>query len=185
MRKVLYLLFAVLSISTQTYASGYDIFVGAEGGFSWADFKGPIEKYQNHEITTYGAKVGVVNDETRIFIAYDYMDAFEDSTTREGEYQTLTLNTEAFSEPQSLFGLFDVAMFVGGHLGAIAISVDAAFGNSDANGLLYGIQTGLIANLGSTVSIETGYRISYSNFSDQKTDLDKFQVAYAGINFRF
>jgi len=185
MRKVLYVLLITFTMSTHINASEYDMFIGVEDGLSWADFNGPTGKYQNHEITTYGVKAGVVNDKTRMYISYQYIDAFEDSTTREGEYQTATINSEAFTEPIDVFNIFDLYFFVGGHAGAIKINVDAAFGKSDEYGFLYGVQAGLLAKLGSVISLETGYRLSRSNFSDQNTDLNKFQVVYGGINFRF
>lgn len=185
MRNILYILFVSIAMSSHAYASQYETFVGAEAGLSWADFNGPNGKYQNNEITTYGIKSGIVNHNTRLYLSYQYMDAFADSTTRDGEYQTLTANTEAMTEPLDIFGIVDLAFFIGAHAGALNINVDAAFGQSDKYAFLYGVQAGLLAKLNSQFSLEAGYRLSYSNFSDQNTDLEKLQVAYGGINIKF
>jgi len=185
MRNLLYILLLSIAMSSHVYASQYDIFVGAEAGLSWADFNGPNGKYQNHEITTYGIKSGIVNHNTRLYLSYNYMDAYADSTSRDGAYHTLTANTEAMTGPVNIFGIVDLAFFVGGHAGGININVDADFGQSDKYALLYGVQAGVLARFDSIVSLEAGYRFSYSSFSDQNTDLDKLQVAYGGINFKF
>ena len=185
MRNILYILLVSIAMSSHVYASEYDIFVGAEAGLSWADFNGPNGKYQNNEITTYGVKSGIVSHNTRLYLSYQYMDAYADSTTRDGGYHTLTANTEAMTEPADIFGIVDLAFFVGGHAGVININVDAVFGQSDKYAFMYGVQAGLLARFNSIVSLEAGYRFSYSNFSDQSTDLDKLQVAYGGINFKF
>ena len=185
MIKMFYVLLVICTMYTHVNASEYDVFIGAEAGLSWADFDGPNGEYQNHEIDTYGAKAGVVSDRTRIYLSYQYMDAFKDSTTRDGEYQTLTANTEAFTDPLHLFNFLDLVFFVGGHLGAVNINVEASFGESDEYALLYGVQAGILARFNQLVSLEAGYRFSYSDFSDQNTDLDKIQVAYGGINLRF
>ena len=185
MRNILCILLVSIAMSSHAYASKYETFVGAEAGLSWVDFDGPNGQYQNNEITTYGIKSGIVNHNSRLYLSYQYMDAFADSTTRDGEYQTLTANTEAMTEPFNIFGIINVAFLIGAHAGTININVDAAFGQSDKYALLYGLQAGFLTRLDSQVSLEVGYRFSYSNFSDQNTDLDKLQVAYGGINIKF
>lgn len=185
MKKRLLALLIALAAFSQGHASEYDLFVGGEAGLSWADFSGPGGTYQNREISTYGVKAGVVDDETRMYVAYNYLDAYEDSPTRTGEYQTLTLNTEAFTKPEDIFGLFDIVFFAGAHLGAININVEANFGESEKTALLYGIQAGILLEFGLPVNLEAGYRYSLSTFSDVNTDLDSLQVAYGGINIKF
>jgi len=183
MRKVLYTFLVTLALCTQ--ANAYDVFIGGEAAQSWAQFKGPDGTYENDEITTYGVKAGVVDTKTRMYLSYKYMDAFEDSTTRTGEYQTFTANSEAFTDPQSIFNLFDLLFFVGGHAGAININVEASFGESDKLAFMYGAQAGIIADFDLPISLEAGYRFSFSTFNDNDTDLTKLQVAYGGINIRF
>jgi len=184
MKRILYIVFITFALGANVNASDYKIFVGGEAGASWADFDGPNGEYQNKEIKTYGAKVGIDNVKTRVYLAYQYIDAYEGSNTRDGEYQTLTLNAEAFTPPLNL-GIADLSLFVGGHAGAININVDASFGQVDEYAMLYGAQIGLMARFGSIVSLETGYRYSLSNFSKEGTDLDRFQIAYGGINIKF
>ena len=185
MGKLLCVFFVFLVTITSIHASEYDVFIGGEAGLSWADFNGPTGKYQNREITTYGVKGGIVNNNTRIYMSYQYLDAFEDSTTRSGEFQTLSMNTEAFTKPEDIFGLFDLMFFAGLHLGAINVNVEANFGESDKTAFLYGFQTGILLDFGLPVNLEAGYRYSLSTFSDVQTDLDKLQVAYGGINIKF
>ena len=185
MKKLLYMLFIVISLSPHTYASKYDTFIGAETGISWADFKGPNGIYQNSEIATYGFKGGVVNNKNRMYVSYQYIDAYKGSNTREGQYHTLTANSEANTDPVNIFDLFRIVIFGGAHAGAININVAADFGESDKYALLYGVQAGIIATFDMAICLEAGYRFSYSNFSDAGTDLSKLQVAYAGINYRF
>ncbi|PHR58094.1 MAG: hypothetical protein COA44_04095 [Arcobacter sp.] len=185
MKNILYLLLTTFVVSMQVHASEYDLFIGGEAGLSWADFNGPNGEYQNPEITTYGLKGGLSNDSARMYLSYKYIDAFEDSSTRKGQYQTLTANTDAFTDYVSIFNLFDLAFFIGAHAGVINLTVEADFGETDEYAFLYGLQTGLIADFNSPLTLEVGYRYSYSNFSEQGTDLDRLQVAYGGINFRF
>ncbi len=185
MKKVVYMIFITLALSVNVNASEYNIFIGGEAGATWADFDGPNGEYQNKEIKTYGAKIGIDNVDTRVYLAYKYIDAFEDSTTRDGEYQTLTANAEAFTDSLDIFGITDLSFFVGGHAGAVNINVDASFGQLDKYAFLYGAQVGLMARFGSIVSFEAGYRYSLSNFSEEGTTLDRLQVAYGGINIKF
>ncbi|MDF1881171.1 hypothetical protein JHD50_07625 [Sulfurimonas sp. MAG313] len=185
MRKILYVLLITLAVSSHLNATEYDIFVGGETGLSWAEFDGSDGLYQNGEITSYGVKAGVTDDNTRMYLRYNYADAFEGSFTRTGQYQTFTLNSEAFTDSVNLFSIMDLSMFVGGHLGAININVDANFGSSNSFSALYGVQAGVIARFGIPISLEAGYRISLSNFNQEDTTLNTFQVAYAGINLRF
>jgi len=185
MKKILYIVCIALALGVNANASDYNIFVGGEAGASWADFDGPNGEYQNKEIKTYGAKVGIDNVNTRIYLAYQYIDAFEGSNTRDGEYQTLTVNAEAFTEPLNIFDIADLSLFVGGHAGAVNINIDASFGEVNEYAFLYGAQIGLMARFSDIISLEAGYRYSLSNFSEEGNDLDRLQIAYGGINIKF
>ena len=185
MKKILCTLLVVFAMSSYANAAEYDFFVGAEAGLNSADFTASTGSYSNDEIATYGVKAGVMNDNSRIYLSYQYMDAFEGSSSREGSFQALTVNTEGFSEPYVIFDSIEHLFFVGAHLGAIYLDVDAIFGTSNEYGVLYGIQGGVLTTFGPVVSLELGYRFSLSTFSDQAIDLDKLQAFYAGINLRF
>ena len=185
MKKILCALLVVFAISSNVNATEYDFFVGVDAGLSKANFTDTTGSYDNDEISTYGVKIGAVNDNTRIYLSYQYMDAFEASSSREGAFHALAVNTEAFSEPYNIFDSMDHIFFIGGHLGAINLDVEASFGNSNEYGVLYGLQGGVLTTFGPVVSLELGYRYSRSTFSDQAIELDKLQAFYAGINLRF
>lgn len=183
MKKILCTLLVVFAISSNVNA--YDFFIGGEAGLSKGDFSSPTGNYDNDEISTYGVKIGAVDENTRIYLSYQYMDAFEGSTIREGAFHAVTFNTEAFSEPYNIFDSIDHLFFIGGHLGAVNLDAEASFGNSNEYGVLYGLQGGVLTTFGPVVSLELGYRFSRSTFSDQAIELDKLQAFYAGINLRF
>lgn len=174
-----------LILQYSLFASEYEIFVGVDGGASWATFTDPQSSYTNKEIVTYGAKAGVVNKSDRMYVSYQYIDAFKDSPNREGQFQTLTANAEAFTDPWKPFSGMGIHIFVGGHLGALNVEMKAPFASTDKTALLYGAQIGLLIDFDLPISLETGYRYSWSSFSDYNTDLDRLQVAYGGLNISF
>ena len=185
MKKILCTLLVVFAISSNVNATEYDFFIGGEAGLSKADFTDTTGSYDNDEISTYGVKIGAVDDNSRVYLSYQYMDAFEASSSREGAFHAVTLNTEGLSEPYNIFDSIDHIFFIGAHLGAVNLDVEASFGNSNEYGILYGLQGGVLTTFGSVVSLELGYRIAHSTFSDQAIELDKLQAFYVGINLRF
>ena len=185
MRKILYTLLVAFTMSTNVNATDYDVFIGLDAGLSSATFSDINGKYENNEITTYGAKAGVVNDTSRIYLSYQYMDAFEGSSNREGAFHAALINTEALTEPYVIFDSIEHTFFIGAHLGGINLDVDAPFATANEYGVLYGLQGGLLTTFGSTLDLELGYRYSFSEFSDDNTELDKLQFFYAGLNLRF
>lgn len=165
--------------------SKYDLFVGVEVGLSSAEFTDLVGDYENTGIGTYGVKVGAVNDNTRMYFSYQYMDAFNESLTREGYFSQATLNLEGLSKAYHVFDSISHYFFIGGHLGGINLLVDSEFGDSDEVGLVYGFQGGLISEFGFGLNLELGYRYSRSTFSDANTNLSKLEDFYAGLNYRF
>lgn len=185
MKKILCTLLVVFAMSSYANASEYDLFIGAEAGLSSADFTDGTGSYDNEEISTYGVKIGAIDHNSRIYLSYQYMDAFEGSGTREGAFHAVTVNTEGYSEPYVIFDSMEHFIFIGAHLGGINLDVDASFGTSNEYGVLYGLQGGVLTTFGPVVSLELGYRFSLSSFSDDAIQLDQLQAFYAGINLRF
>ncbi len=165
--------------------SEYDFFIGLEGGLSSAEFTDIAGDYENNGISTYGVKIGAINDISRIYLSYQDMDAFEGSSVREGSFSQATLNLEGLSSPYYIFDSIAHYFFIGGHLGAINLTVDASFVNSDEFGIVYGVQGGLLSEFDFGLSVELGYRYSLSYFADENTDLSKLEAFYAGLNYRF
>jgi len=163
----------------------YDFFMGLEMGLSGAEFTDDGGDYENNGISTYGIKAGAINNTSRMYFSYQYMDAFEDSSTRDGSFQQVTMNLEGLSSPYTVFEGMQHSFFIGGHLGGINLTVDADFGNSSDFGYVYGFQGGLLSELSSGVAIELGYRYSFSTFSDKGIKLSKLETFYGGLNYRF
>ena len=163
----------------------YDFFVGLETGLSAAEFTDDGGDYENNGISTYGIKAGAINNTSRMYFSYQYMDAFKDSTTREGSFQQVTMNAEGLTAPYTVFEGMEHSFFLGAHLGGINLTVDADFGNSSDFGYVYGFQGGLLSEFGFGLAVELGYRYSFSTFSDKDVALSKLEAFYGGLNYRF
>ena len=185
MKKIFYGLLVFFTFITNANASKYEMFIGAEAALSWADFTGPNGNYENDGISTYGIKAGVIDENTRVYISYNYLDAFKDSSNREGNFQALTISTEAYTKIFNITENYPVSFFFGAHVGGVNLEVDSTFGTSDKSSLLYGLQAGIMTTSKSPINLEFGYRYSYSSFSDMNNDLDQLAIAYVGINYKF
>ncbi|WP_415249450.1 hypothetical protein [Sulfurimonas sp.] len=185
MKKIFYGLLVFLTFITNANASKYEIFIGAEAALSWVDLKGSNGNYENEEISTYGIKVGVIDENSRVYLSYNYLDAFEDSSNREGGFQTLTINTEAYTQMFNITENYPVSFFFGAHIGGVNLNVDSTFGTSHKSALLYGLQAGVMTTSKSPINLEFGYRYSSSRFIDKNNDLEQLTVAYVGINYKF
>jgi len=163
----------------------YDFFMGLEMGLSAAEFTDDSGDYENNGITTYGIKAGAINNNSRMYFSYQYMDAFENSTIREGSFQQVTMNVEGLSSAYTVFEGMEHSFFIGGHLGGINLTVDTPFGDSSEFGSVYGLQGGLLSEFAIGLAIELGYRYSFSSFTDKDTHLDKLETFYGGLNYRF
>ncbi len=185
MRKNIFALLITFVMFSNVNASQYDVLVGADLGVSYTEFTNENGTYENNNISTYGIKAGIINDKSRVYLDYRYLDAFENSSNRNGQFQTIAINTDGFSDSFNTFDNINHVFFIGAHLGAINTKLDSNFGSSDAYGLIYGVQGGLITSFTSFFSLEFGYRASLSNFFDKDNSLDRIDDFYTAINFRF
>ncbi|MCF6331435.1 MAG: porin family protein [Sulfurimonas sp.] len=185
MKKNLYALLITFVMFSNVNASEYDVFVGADLGVSYTEFTDEDGTYENNNISTYGIKAGIINDSSRVYLTYHYLNAFENSSNRNGKFQTIAINADGFSNSFNTFDKISHVFFIGGHLGSINAKVNSNFGSSNTYGLIYGVQGGMLTSVTSFLDIELGYRASFSNFFDKDNDLNRIDAFYAGVNFRF
>ncbi len=178
MKKIIVAL--VLLSMTTLFANEYDTFVGIEYGQNKADWSSG----SGDNTDTYGVRAGFVDDNTRIYLVFDYLDPDEPAGVDELVYLT-TINFEAKTTPYKLAEWLQPSFFLGGHIGLIKYEQETTLIDIDETGALYGAQAGILFGLSSSIDLEIGYRYSLSTLSFLGEDLDNIKAYYGAINLTF
>lgn len=182
----LFLLGTALLTATLTFAEERKPFIGlelgkAEGSFSYAGVD-----YDGENQTTLGAKVGAVGKNDRIYLSYIDVDKVEYSSINYTEkYKALLINLEAMTDPYTIVKGVAPQLFVGVHGGMAKVNATLSTWSGSDEDLLYGVQAGALVNITDNVSIEAGYRYSWSELSLAGVSVDNVKSYYAGLNFSF
>lgn len=163
------------------FANDYDMFIGAEYGKYSSEWS--VGK-KGDEIDTFGIRAGLVDEHTRIYMIFDYLDTEEPAGVDETVYLS-TINLEAQTEAYRVADWLRPRFFVGGHAGLIDYALKTTSVDIDEMGLLYGAQAGILAGLPSDVDLEIGYRYSLSTLAVDGVDLDNANAYYVAINLAF
>lgn len=175
MKKVI--LAVILLLSSSAYAaSGYQVLVGAEYGEAKNKSGDTSAEWEEH----IGVRVGVENEESRIYGSYSYSET-DLVAPYTYETQTLLLNLEAKTDKHYKF----FRIFIGGHLGAIYSKYSNTVTDRDDTDFIYGAQAGILMELGKYLSLETGYKYSFTTAGESSINPDRVQTYYGAVNLKF
>ncbi len=172
--KFLTLFFFLLPLSL--FAENSNWFVGLEGGTSGAKFSDSVENTEFEYATQYGLKIGLSEDNTRIYLGYNDTDKISNALTSS---RNVYIALEGVSNEFKVIAASTAKFFFGFHLGGS--SIDA---NGDiVNGAMGGLQGGLDFMLPADFEIELAYR-QYWTYKEKITNISSGTL-YGGLNYKF
>lgn len=183
MKKILTVMLLALLSSGSVYAgSGYQILIGAQYGQSegdWNDYTGDWED-------SYGLRLGIEDENTRIYISYDYSES-EDFSFVNTDFQSHILLANFDAKTSKYYGFLRV--FAGGHLGAIYsewnLGQYSPLEDEDNTDFIAGAHVGFIIDVIDNAYLEAGYRFSMTSASSDSINPGKIQTVYGALNFKF
>ena len=186
----------IVVISKSLIADNYDLFSGISYGQTKHVFSVDGKDYSDDYKDDLILKLGLVNDEGRIYTQFDYHQI--DDLTK----YTLMLNMDTFTEP-IYFNYKKLYLSYGAQIGLIKADYDDTYATKNMSeiGLAYGLQCSTILELTEKMQLELGvssvwsqvkfnnveYKNSYKS-SYNKIDELKFYNAkswFVGVNYRF
>ena len=167
-------LISLLVLATSSMAMDVEYFIGAGAERGSIDITGTAIN-SDYKDTALKIKAGVILDKAhRVSLSYA-------GYTKEGRDLDLTeLNYDY------IFSLKNkVSLLAGAHVG----NADYKEAGFDMDGLVYGVQTGLLYDITSNIQAELG--VAYSKYdvdktiSNVKVEFDDSTAIYLGLNYKF
>lgn len=173
----------LLSIFSLASAQDYQVLVGGEFGQSkgeWGDYDGEWEN-------SFGARIGVETEKTRIYLSYNYLE-IDDFLFVNTQYESHTALMNFDAKTDKYYKFF--RGFAGIHVGALYSKWDLGVNpttdsSKDDTNLVYGGQAGLIIDIVSSIYLETGFKYSFTNASSDSINPADVMNYYGALNFKF
>jgi len=170
------MLTSLLALSTSVMAMDVEYFIGAGAERGDIDITTSVPSISTeYKDTALKLKAGVILDKThRVSLSYvGYSDNGRDLDLTELNYDYIIPLKDKFS------------LLAGAHLGK-ADYKEAGF---DMDGLVYGVQTGVLYDITSNIQAELGLAYSQYNvdktISNIKVEFDDSTSLYLGLNYKF
>lgn len=194
------LLLGSVLIGTFSLAQAADYF----GGVTWGETSDNMQKTRTlnaqlndpdldgaiNNSETWGARFGVTDQYTRLYVTYDYT-----SDTRHS-YKLRQQNLLGSFDGQLPVGDYGTRLFGGVSLGLVSLEQDSkGFHRDRGVGVAGGLQAGIIQDLSHNVELEGGYRYlrtsadvrmaPHGGGSLGHADLHSSEQFYVGLNYLF
>jgi len=170
------MLTSLLALSTSTMAMDVEYFIGAGAERGDIDITTSIPSISTeYKDTALKLKAGVILDKTHR-VSLSYVGYSDDG----GDLDLTELNYDYIIPLKNKFSLL-----AGAHLG----KVDYKEAGFDMDGLVYGVQTGVLYDMTSNIQAELGLAYSQYNvdktISNVKVEFDDSTSLYVGLNYKF
>jgi opacity protein-like surface antigen len=177
---------AGLLLASGLMAEDRKVFVGAEIGKFKGSYSNSTSEWSGDSKSAFGIKAGVVGKQDRIYLSYIDVAKYEYvPLNRTEDCKAFLLNLEAMTEPYKLTNSIAPQIFAGGHAGMVKVNATSGTATATEEDWLYGAQAGILLNLTNNISIEAGYRYSWSSLAVSGVHLDSVNGYYGGLNFSF
>lgn len=163
----------LLLLSTYLHAGDFDSFIGVEAGSTYLTFD-PIGSQRGGE---YGLRLGFIKDTGRVFLSVNSADLDN------ADLNSLTLNFDAITPRAYRFNeSFSIRGLVGAHGGIAQIKSDVF---NDDEGVTGGAKAGIFLDFPANISIEVGYKFSWTSLEPGTESVKNYQTVYAAYNYTF
>lgn len=167
------ILLAALALTPLTYAEDFDTFVGIEAGSTSLNF----DQMDTQRGGEYGLRLGFIKDTGRVYLSANQ------ASIKESDIQSLSLNFDAITPRAYRFNsVFAIRGLVGLHGGFVQIKPD---GMNDDEGAMGGGKAGIFLDFPADISIEVGYKVSWTSLELGTEPVKNCQTVYAAYNYTF
>jgi len=166
-------LIILLALGTLLQAENYDTFIGIEAGST----KVRLDQSDSERGGEYGLRIGFIRDTGRAYISGSMADLDH------AKLYNIALNFDAITPRAYHFNdSFALRGFLGVHGGYTQIDPDNF--SKDESGMGGG-KAGVFLDLPANISIEIGYKVTWTSVKIGNESVQNYQKIYAAYNYTF